>query len=209
MLNYKQISAVNAATQPFPYLSATNVLDETALDEVNSDFPAITLPGIFPLSELQYGPAFAELIRHVTGPKLQALMEKKFGLSLAGKPLMVTVRGHCRQRDGRIHNDSRDKIVTCLLYLNRKDWNAKGGKLRLLKTPHSLDDMITEVPPEGGNFLAFRRTENSWHGHTPYEGPRRYIMFNWLASEAALTKNIGRHTLSAAFKRLFSSKSNY
>ncbi|HEU5048067.1 MAG TPA: 2OG-Fe(II) oxygenase [Rickettsiales bacterium] len=209
MLNYEQISATDTVTQPFPYLSVSNVLGKEALDEINRDFPDITQPGIFPLSELKYGPAFTELVQHIAGPRLQSLMEEKFNIPLAGKPLMVTVRGHCRWRDGRIHNDSQDKIVTCLLYLNRKEWNAQGGRLRLLRNEHNINDMIAEVPPEGGNFLAFRRTDNSWHGHAPYEGPRRYIMFNWLASEAALTKNIGRHTISATFKRLFVPKSDY
>ena len=50
--------------------------------------------------------------------------------------------------------------------------------------------------------MAFRRTENSWHGHKPYQGPRRYIMFNWLTGDGALARNIGRHRISAAFKRL-------
>ena len=62
--------------------------------------------------------------------------------------------------------------------------------------------MITEIPPLGGQLVAFRRTDKSWHGHHPFEGQRRYVMFNWLRSEAALAKNVGRHKLSAAIKRL-------
>ncbi len=114
---------------------------------------------------------------------------------------MITVRGHCARRDGRIHTDSTDKIVTCLLYLN-DSWAEDGGRLRLLRNGHDIDDDITEMPPNGGTFVAFRRSDNSWHGHLPFEGPRRYVMFNWVRSEAVLMKNLGRHTLSARLKRL-------
>ena len=95
-----------------------------------------------------------------------------------------------------------DKIVTCLLYLNEAGWNAEGGRLRLLRDGRNLENMIAEIAPNGGNFVAFKRTENSWHGHAPYEGPRRYLMFNWLTSDVTLAKNVGRHKISAAFKRL-------
>ena len=115
---------------------------------------------------------------------------------------MITVRGHCQKKDGRIHTDSKDKLVTCLLYLNDPSWSPQGGRLRLLRNGKDLNSTIAEVPPEGGNFVAFKRTENSWHGHEPFEGQRRYIMFNWLQSDVALAKNLGRHRLSAVFKRM-------
>jgi hypothetical protein len=35
-----------------------------------------------------------------------------------------------------------------------------------------------------------------------YEGERRYVMFNWLASDLALLKNTGRHKLSARLKTI-------
>ena len=61
---------------------------------------------------------------------------------------------------------------------------------------------IAEIPPDGGTLVAFKRSERSWHGHAPFEGPRRYVMFNWVRSDAALTREIGRHRLSAKLKRL-------
>ena len=74
--------------------------------------------------------------------------------------------------------------------------------MRLLRQGDDLDSVIAEVPPDGGSFVAFRRTDNSWHGHAPFEGPRRYIMFNWLRSNAAMAVNTGRHTLSFVAKAL-------
>jgi hypothetical protein len=176
------------------------VLSENSLRAVSSDFPLITDPGVFTLSDLRYGPAFADLIAAIRSPALESAMEEKFGVDLSDKPLMVTVRGHCQRRDGRIHVDSKDKLVTCLLYLNEQ-WDEAGGRLRLLRDGHNLDNLIAEIPPQGGTLVAFRRTDNSWHGHHPYEGPRRYVMFNWMRSNAVLFKNLGRHKLAAAFKR--------
>ena len=43
-------------------------------------------------------------------------------------------------------------------------------------------------PPNGGVLAAFRVGRNSWHGHKPFVGQRRYVMFNWLRSDAALTR---------------------
>lgn len=200
MLDYDRIAAAQAVHSPFSYLTARNLLDRTMLDELTDDFPFLTGPGLFPPSELCYGPVFAELIEEIRQPRLRLLMEEKFEIDLADKPLMVTVRGFCQKKDGRIHVDSTDKLVTCLLYLNGPHWPEQGGRLRLLRGPHSLDDPIAEIAPDGGTLVAFRRSDQSWHGHEPYEGERRAIMFNWMRSEAVLRKNLLRHKLSSFAK---------
>ncbi|MGE3623723.1 MAG: 2OG-Fe(II) oxygenase [Bdellovibrionales bacterium] len=202
MLDLSLLAATPVIETPFPYMTASHVLAEGDLRQVGEDFPHIDKPGIFPLSELRFGGAFTHLIEDIHSTKLESLMEEKFGIDLSDKPLMITVRGHCQKKDGRIHTDSKDKIVTCLLYLNAPSWDNQNGRLRFLRDDKNIDDAVAEIPPAGGNFVAFRRTENSWHGHTPFVGPRRYIMFNWIRSDVALAKNLGRHKLSAAFKRL-------
>ena len=190
------------AESPFPYFVAPNALTPGALEAVTGDFPAITQPGLFPLSALNFGAAFGDLVDEIRSRDLEALMERQFDIDLRGRPLMITVRGQCQRRDGRIHNDSKDKLVTCLLYLNAPWWPDRGGRLRLLGNRYDLNSVIAEVPPEGGAFVAFKRTDVSWHGHAPFEGPRRYIMFNWLRSSAAMSVNTGRHKLSSVFKTL-------
>lgn len=204
MLNIDAIARAPVYTDPFAHFTAANVLEDGALAAIDKDFPPIAKPGIFPLSELEFGPAFARLIENIESAELEGVMEEKYQMKLSDKPLMVTVRGFCRARDGRIHNDSKDKVVTCLLYLNPEGWSAEGGRLRFLYDDHDLENMIAEVPPHGGMFASFKRSENSWHGHAKYEGPRRYIMFNWMSSDTTRAKNIGRHKISAAFKRVFS-----
>ena len=201
MLDLQAIARTQVATEPFPFMAAMNVMDSTSLASVAQDFPKIMQPGVFPLSSLTYGDAFSKLLEVVRSRELEAIMEEKFDIDLSDKPLMITVRGYCQKKDGRIHTDSKDKLVTCLLYLNDPNWNEAGGRLRLLHSGDSIDNPITEIPPNGGSFVAFKRTDNSWHGHAPFEGQRRYIMFNWVRSDVALAKNMGRHKLSSAFKR--------
>lgn len=201
MLDLEALRAAPVASDPFPYFTASGTLDPDALAAIRADFPAIAHPGIFPLAELAYGPAFAALIEEIRGADLEDILSEKFDVDLSDKPLMITVRGHCRASDGKIHTDSTSKVVTCLLYLN-EPWAEGGGRLRLLRDPGDIDSTIAEVPPDGGTFVAFRRTDNSWHGHKPFKGPRRYVMFNWVTSQAAHDREIGRHRISARLKRL-------
>jgi len=201
MIDLEAVNTADVAHKPFSYFVASNVLSPSSFAEVSPDFPAISKPGIFPLSELTYGPAFSQLIDDIRSPELRELLGSKLNVDLSDMPLMITVRGQCQRKDGRIHTDSTDKVVTCLLYLN-EPWKQDSGRLRLLRNGHDLDDMIAEVPPDAGTLVAFKRSDNSWHGHYPYEGPRRYIMFNWVRSDSALNWNVGRHKLSARLKRL-------
>jgi len=202
MLNLEAIRSAPVAREPFPHFLVEHVLDAEALRKIRGDFPNITSTGIYPVDELKYGPSFSALIDEIRSSDLQDILSEKLEVPLDGRPLMITVRGNCHRKDGKIHTDSEDKVVTCLLYLNDDAWVGETGRLRLVRSGTNLDDMIAEVPPNGGTLVVFKRTNNSWHGHHPFEGPRRYVMFNWLTSNVALTKNVGRHKLSARLKRL-------
>ncbi len=114
---------------------------------------------------------------------------------------MTTVRGVCAARDGRIHRDSRTKLVTVLLYLNSK-WESPNGRLRLLRSPTDLTDVVAQVPPDAGTLLVFRNDENAWHGFEPVEGRRRVIQLNWVTDSGVVWREQARHRMSAWFKRL-------
>ena len=66
-------------------------------------------------------------------PEFQATIAEKFEVDLVDKPKMYSLRGYTRSKDGRIHTDSKDKIITVLLYLN-ENWSQEGGKLRVLRS---------------------------------------------------------------------------
>ena len=200
MLKVDAIASAEAAREPFCFL-VTQVLEQDDLEKIRADFPSIGKPGIFPLEELKYGPAFEAVINEMRSPEFTAAVGKQLDIDLTGLPTMVTVRGHAQAKDGRIHTDTKDKVATCLLYLNGA-WDEGGGRLRVLRSGHDLEDYIAEVPPSGGTFVAFKVADNSWHGHKPFAGERRYIMMNWMRSDAARSRQYGRHKFSAKVKRL-------
>ena len=114
---------------------------------------------------------------------------------------MITARGVSAARDGQIHTDSRTKIITVLIYMNNA-WEAKTGRLRLLRSPDNLEDVIAEVPPDEGTLLIFKNEPNAWHGFHPFEGPRRVIQLNWVTDMGVVRREQLRHKISAFFKRL-------
>jgi hypothetical protein len=201
VINLDAIRKTDVAQEPFQFFSTPGVLSAVDLAAIRADFPDIREPGIFPLSELTYGPAFARLIDDITSADFEDIIGDHFGIDLSNKPLMITVRGQAQEKDGRIHTDSKLKLVTCLLYLNDL-WDESGGRLRLLREPGNIEDFVAEISPSGGTLVSFLRSENSWHGHKPHVGERRYVMFNWMTSQMALDREYGRHRFSAKLKQL-------
>lgn len=201
MIDLNQINRTPVTVDPFNFFAADGVLNDDDLSAIQNDFPNIEKPGVYPLSALQYGPAFKRLIGDIESEDLARIVGEKLGVNLVDLPLMITVRGHAQSKDGRAHTDTKDKVATCLLYLNNK-WDDGGGRLRMLRGPEDLDDYAAEIPPNGGTLAAFKVGENSWHGHKPFVGQRRYVMFNWVRSDAALKRQIGRHKLSSKIKKL-------
>ena len=202
LLDLAAFTATPLVRDPFPYLIIPGFLGRAALDAIAADFPRIDRPGSFPVSELSFGPRFAALLGELEGPSMRAACAAKFAIDLTDRPTMVTVRGRAQRKDGRIHADSRTKLITVLLYMN-ESWEAPGGRLRLLRAPDSLADYVAEVPPVEGTLLAFKVTPYSWHGHEPIEGERRAIQLNWVTDEAVVRHEQTRHRFSARLKRLF------
>jgi SM-20-related protein len=194
-------AAVPLTSAPFPYLMVPNFVRREAMTAINADYPLVTHPGSFPLPALEYGPAFRVFMEAIQGPDFTRAVEAKFGLDLGGRPVMVTARGQSAARDGQIHTDSRTKLITVLIYMNNA-WEAKTGRLRLLRGPHDLDDVIAEVPPDEGTLLVFRNQPNAWHGFHAFEGPRRVIQLNWVTDMGVVRREQTRHKVSAFFKRL-------
>jgi SM-20-related protein len=200
-LRFDLLTEIDVVQHPFEYFVIPRFVREEQLDAIRRDFPIINQAGSFPLSALRYGPAFRKLTDEMLGERLRKLMARKFEMDLTSRPATLTVRGCTRLKDGQIHTDSASKLITVLLYLNR-DWNAAGGRLRLLNNSYDIDDVIAEVPPEEGSLLAFRCRENAWHGHLPFDGPRRSLQLNYVTSEGASRWSNVRHTLSAMLKSL-------
>lgn len=200
MLDLDALRGAALQREPFDHFVVPRFIAADALAAIEQDFPNIAAPGSYPLAALRYGPAFDRLMQAICGREMSAAMGEKFDLPLLDRPTMVTVRGRSRPTDGKIHTDSAGKLVTVLLYIN-DGWDAPGGRLRLLRSAGDIEDYAVEVPPDAGTLLAFRCSENAWHGHKPFEGPRRSIQLNWVRDTAYLRKEQIRHRVSAFFKR--------
>jgi hypothetical protein len=193
-------SAVLTET-PFPFVIVPQFVLASALDGIREDFPEVRHPGSFPLSTLAYGRAFETFIEELRSPEMGACVAAKLKLDLSGCPTMVTVRGQSREADGKIHTDSKTKLVTALIYMN-EEWESPRGRLRLVRSPANLDDVVAEVPPERGTLLLFKNAPNAWHGFEPFAGPRRVIQLNWMTNASVVRREEARHRVSAFFKHL-------
>lgn len=205
-IDLEAFEAAPVAREPFAYAMVPHFVKADAMAAINADYPLVTHPGSFPLPTLQYGPAFAELMDAIQGPEFTRAVERKLDIDLTGRPTMVTARGISAARDGQIHTDSRTKLVTVLIYMNN-EWEAKTGRLRLLRGPDNLEDVIAEVPPDQGTLLIFKNEPHAWHGFHPFEGPRRVIQLNWVTDQSVVRREQFRHRVSAFFKRLRGGKS--
>jgi SM-20-related protein len=207
MLDLERLCSTPLTREPFEFLVVPEFIKADTRAVISEDYPEVARAGSFPLGEVTYGPSFAKLIAEMRSEEFRKAFEEKFNIDLTNRPDMITVRGRCSEKDGKIHTDSETKIITILIYMNSA-WESSGGQLRLLRSGNNLDDMILEVPPTEGTLLAFRRSNNSWHGHKPFAGPRRVIQFNWVTSEAVVRREQNRHRFSAWIKKLRSAFSS-
>jgi hypothetical protein len=201
MLDLERFRTTPLTREPFEFLIVPEFVKAEARAAIDKDYPEVARAGSFPLREVTYGPAFAKLIEEMRSEEFRNAFETKFEVDLTNRPDMITVRGRCSEKDGKIHTDSETKIITILVYMNSA-WESSGGQLRLLRSGTNLEDLILEVPPTEGTLLAFRRSNNSWHGHKPFSGPRRVIQFNWVTSESVVRREQNRHRLSAWMKKM-------
>jgi hypothetical protein len=200
---YIDVAAFDAAplrNQPFDHVILENIIAPQHVDAVLAAFPDVPGAGSHSPASLNIREPFAALLAELESDTFRHAIERKFAIDLAGKPTVTTIRGALRAGDGAVHTDSRSKLVTVLVYLNR-DWNSLAGRLRLLKSS-DLNDFAVEIVPKAGTLLAFRRSETSWHGHAPFAGPRRAIQMSYVTDRATAVRENGRLRLATAFKRV-------
>ena len=206
LLDKNQLNLAKVDNNFFPYFHVENALSNF-LDssDLVKDFPDIDSGGSFPSDNLKEGD-IKKLVEELEGDEFKAILENKLGVNLKDAEVITTLRGFSRFKDGKIHTDSQSKIVTVLLYLN-KNWDNEIGNLRLLKKNNDLENYIQEISSEYGNLVAFKVTDNCWHGFMPFEGKRLSIQLNYVYPKSLNMHKI-RHKLSASFKKLISGSSN-
>lgn len=191
--------------EPFRFLVASGQLPAQAADELRRDFPRYAGAGFFPYDAADCGPSINRLVGELTEPTVASAIGARLGIArLGGYPTLVTLCRALNKRHGTIHTDSRSKVATALLYLNA-DWpDTSAGCFRFLDRDDNIDAMIVpELRPLYGNLAVFKRADNSFHGHLPYEGERLVIQIAWLTSEDEKRRKTRRGRFSRLFKWLF------
>lgn len=204
MIDFLAVRDAAAWQAPYPHVVADDVLHGGVRHALQRDFPDITRPGFFPLSEMNVEGAFKALIDDFTSDEFAVILGDKLGMELRDRPRLITVRKWSAAQDGRIHNDSESKIASALIYLN-DDWPRSGeGCFRVLNGSQSFSDYAHELAPLTGAMVAFRRTGDSWHGHLPFVGERRVVQMAYLRSQADLERKTRRGRWSLFLEKLSS-----
>lgn len=201
LLDLDKLRAQPVVRDPFPFVVASGMLRPGVIKDLTRDFPEIGDGGVYPVDVLPLGPSMRKLVAEIGGDEFRRLVEEKFGLDLAGRPAMITLRGRSREKDGRIHRDSDDKVVSLLLYLN-ENWPHQTGNLRMLRSPEDLESTVAEIPSSAGSLVIFEVTPNGWHGHHRFVGERRVLMLNYMTGPESHARELKRHRFSARMKGL-------
>jgi len=179
MLDLERLDAAPVQRDPCVFVHVPRFVRAEALAQINRDYPDIRERGNFEPEGLQYGPAFAELLEELRSDEMKAGFSRKFGIDLSANPLQLTARKYVDETDSGLHNDSRTKVVTVLIYFN-EEWPHAGGKLRLTRNEHDFGNYSVECEPRDGNLIAFVRSATSFHGYLPCAGERRSIQMYWV-----------------------------
>lgn len=203
-LDYAALAAIPISADPFTHAVVPQFVPAPILGQVVQGLPALSKGGSFPTEGLRLGDAARALVAELEGDDFRNAVAEKFGLALDDAPVMVTLRGQSREKDGRIHCDSTAKRVTVLLYLNPETeaWAKQEGCLRLLRGPDDIEDYAVEVPPVNGTLLVFPNGPTTWHGHKQFVGRRYVIQLNWMTTDDKARYELRRHKVSAFMKRL-------
>lgn len=192
------------AATPFPLFVVDDLLPHDAQAALDADFPRYRSAGFFPYDPDDCGASVRRVVEQMTSPEFGDAIGRRLGVDdLGARPTLATLCRSLNRRHGTIHTDSRSKIVTALLYLN-PDWpDTSEGCLRFLARIDDIDALVApEVRPVYGTLAAFKRADNSFHGHLPFEGERRVIQVAWLTSEDEKLRKTRRGRFSRGLKRL-------
>ncbi|MGO4171673.1 2OG-Fe(II) oxygenase [Bosea sp. TAF32] len=201
-INIDSVRSARTEREPYNYLVAGNVILPGAVDSLRSDFPDIRESGYHPEEDLDRHGAFAKLLEEMKGREMSEIVSEKLDIDLVDKPKMITIRKVSAAKDGRIHTDSESKIATLLVYLNDAWQDSPAGRLRVLYNGTDFENMKEEISPVTGSLFAFRRADNSWHGHTSFVGERRVVQMTWLRSQADVERKKSRGSFTHMVKKV-------
>ena len=142
LINSEKLSKATVNKDFFPFFHVDNIfLDQIDSASIIKDFPDINDGGSFHVDAIPSGELIHKLIEELESEEFKRILEAKFNINLDEAKVVTTLRGFSRKKDGKIHTDSKTKILTVLLYLNL-NWPENRGNLRLLKGNNNLEEYI-------------------------------------------------------------------
>ncbi len=105
ILDLDQLRDTPLRRDPFDFVIVENFIRPETVPSLVAGFPPVKRHGSFPLAAVPHGTEFAGLAAELEGAGLRREIERKFAIDLAGRPTMITVRGHSNGKDGDIHTD--------------------------------------------------------------------------------------------------------
>ena len=202
MLNISSLASAAVNTAPFPHFYLERSVDPEHIQELIANFPQLKQGGSFNIKDVETPERLRAFVEQFDSAEVRQILGEKFAVDLTDKPMMATLRGYSRAKDGRIHTDSKTKLITVLVYLN-ESWEAESGRLRILRSGTDMDDYTDELLPGPSSLVAFKVTDNCWHGYPSFEGKRQAIQINFLTGDGVRAKHQFFHKLSAKLKALF------
>jgi hypothetical protein len=197
-----------APAQPLPASrsrsSSRGQLDDAHRNALLVDFPRYHSAGFFPYEPADCGPSVQALVEEALSPAFADALGRRIGIEgLGAHPALAILCESLNRRHGTLHTDSRSKVASALLYLNESWPHGSAGCLRFLADGDDIEAMVVpEIVPLYGTLVAFARTDDSWHGHLPFEGERRVLQVAWLTSEGELLRKQKRGRFSRWWKKL-------
>ncbi|WP_299585527.1 2OG-Fe(II) oxygenase [uncultured Microbulbifer sp.] len=196
------LSRAAVKSSPFPHFYLERSLASEEASALIADFPPLDQGGSFNINDVKTTERLRDFVEQFGSPEVRQILGEKFSVDLSDKPMMATLRGYSRAKDGRIHTDSKSKLITVLIYLN-DEWPASTGRLRILRSGDNMDDYTDELLPGPSSLVAFKVTDNCWHGYPSFVGKRQAIQINFLSGDKAKKKHQFFHGISARIKSLF------
>lgn len=173
-------------TFPFQYFVARGLLTCEQLVELIAETPTASTTTIAvedPRHEKQYRMNLVSLVEADTDTdQVRALpnswkvllndlrdgaftswLEVGTGIELRGLLRSIGIYVHRNGDFLSVHKDKPTKAITAILYLNT-DWPVDGGgRFQCFSSGPRDGALVAELLPVGGQMLAFKPTDNSWH----------------------------------------------
>ena len=167
--------------------------------KVTADFPTLPGLGLHPPSALELKGAFATMLEEFYSDRFRDIIAEKFEVDLKDKPFMSTVRGYTGTRDGHMHTDfeTQDHHGPDL---SQQLLGEEGRQSAPLARGHRHRGLRQGDLADRRRAPGVQAFDRSWHGHLPFEGPRRSIQFNWVTDRFTAFKENARHFLGSKLK---------